>query len=155
MLESTQTQLHIGSNAILNWYSVQRLKEDPRFVQVDAKIQRMLLLHDILQRLPDGFNDFVNVTRSHIGAKNIHARIQKDLAPTPIIVPQMKQGRPIGVKDNKSRTQRLKDRMHSSDTIPEILIDHAQDPQVTVVGDTLTKKDKITVTYVDTERVWK
>lgn len=59
----------------LEWQSQKPFLNDPRTKLVDVEVKQILHLAAMLDKLPDGFNDAENVTRSHIEAANVPARI--------------------------------------------------------------------------------
>ena len=50
---------------------------DPRTQEYEKEIERILHLNQLANRLPDSFNNAINVTKSHIHATNAHARPRK------------------------------------------------------------------------------
>ena len=65
------------------------------------EIQRIIRLQEIANRFPDAFNDATKVTKSHILAVNILARIHvlEENEKKDNNVSRLKCGRPLGSKD--------------------------------------------------------
>jgi hypothetical protein len=85
----------------ISWTAKDLSHLDPRTRECDYEIQRIIHLQAIVNRLPDAFNDAAKVTKSHIPASNVLARIivleehvKMDDKPT-----NLKFGRPMGSKD--------------------------------------------------------
>jgi hypothetical protein len=62
------------SSKALNWNSQNLLNQDPRTRQADEEVRRILHLNEMLEKIPDAFNDAANVTRSRVEAANAPAR---------------------------------------------------------------------------------
>ena len=73
-------------------------------------MQRIIHLQAIANRLPDAFNDATKVMKSHIPVVNAPARIavREEQAKMDGNPPQLKRGRPIGLKDTVLRKRRGK-----------------------------------------------
>lgn len=61
----------------------------------------------MLEKIPDAFNDATNVTRSHIEATNVPAKVHISQTPATTTAPRAKRGRPQGSKDNHPRQRKL------------------------------------------------
>jgi hypothetical protein len=85
---------------------------DPRTNQSELEVQRIIHLQNIANQLPDAFTDAKKVTKSHIPAANIPARIE---IPTGQITStttddskaRQKRGRPVGAKDKLPRKRKI------------------------------------------------
>ena len=100
----------------LSW-SVPTLSHlDPRTAQCNNEVQRILNLQNVADSMPDAFSDIAKVTRSHIPAANMPARLEipttgygatTGVTTTPsggvveAVVPQRKRGRPLGSMDSR------------------------------------------------------
>ncbi|KAK9947426.1 hypothetical protein M0R45_003052 [Rubus argutus] len=111
----------------LTWHVPTQSYLDPPTAHSDKEVQRILSLQNVANQLPDAFNDLANVTRSHIPAANVPARIDvpvgrrvpvehvASVEPTEqrtlssavqsAALPK-KRGRPIGSKDVQPRKRR-------------------------------------------------
>lgn len=67
---------------------------DPRTKQADKEVRRLLHLIEMMDKLPDAFNDVANVTRSYVEAANVPARIQQTKGIASEAQPREKRGRP-------------------------------------------------------------
>ena len=83
---------------------------DPRTNQSELEIQKIILLQNLANQLPDAFTDTKKVTKSHVLVANTLARID---VPEGQLTNEsqkgLKRGRPFGSKDTtprKRRTQR-------------------------------------------------
>jgi hypothetical protein len=91
----------------LQWQTQSTFWNDPRTNQSDDAVKRILYLNEMLEKLPDGFNNAANVTKSHIEAANIPARIQTSAISTTATQPRAKKGHPLGSKDTNPRQKKL------------------------------------------------
>ena len=97
---------------------------DPRTAQSELEVRRIIELQNVADTLPDAFSDIAKVTRSHIPAANVPARIDvpntghhaTPVTPGDGVIdhhgndvasmaagPARKRGRPIGSKDTRPR----------------------------------------------------
>ena len=95
---------------VFSWNEKNLSQFDPRTHECKNKVQRIIHLQSIANRLPDAFNDATKITKSHIPAVNAPSRIvvpegQAKMDENP---PQLKRGRPIGSKDTVPRKRRGK-----------------------------------------------
>ncbi|KAK4406308.1 Retrovirus-related Pol polyprotein from transposon TNT 1-94 [Sesamum angolense] len=77
---------------------------DPRTNDSELEVQRIIHLQSVANRLPDAFIDTKKVTKSHIPAENVQARLEvpeATLTQTKTSESQIrrKRGRPLGSKD--------------------------------------------------------
>ena len=84
---------------------------DPRTKQSELEVQKIIHLQVLANQLPNAFIDSTKVTKSHIPASNIPARVeiptgklQSNLTNEP--KPRLKCGRPIGSKDTIPRKRK-------------------------------------------------
>lgn len=90
----------------LQWHATSPFWSDPRTRQCESEVQRILHLTRIADELPDAFNDATQVTRSHIPAANVPARLTLAGPPAREQAPRIKRGRPLGSKDAQPRQRR-------------------------------------------------
>ncbi|KAJ9540031.1 hypothetical protein OSB04_026537 [Centaurea solstitialis] len=111
----------------LTWHTPTLSHTDPPTAHSDKEVQRILSLQNVANQLPDAFNDLANVTRSHIPAANVPARIDVPVrrhVPVEHVAPNVptvqrtlpsavqstalpkKRGRPVGSKDVLPRKRR-------------------------------------------------
>ena len=81
---------------------------DPRTKQSELEVQKIIHLQGPANQLPDAFIDSTKVTKSHILATNIPARIEIPIGKLQSSMtnepkPRLKRGRPIGSKDTIPR----------------------------------------------------
>ncbi|PRQ59184.1 putative RNA-directed DNA polymerase [Rosa chinensis] len=150
---------------------------DPRTAQCDNEVRRILDLQSVAQNMPDAFSDLAKVTRSHIPAANVPARID---VPVGRIVPDgrgttmaanqshvsaHKRGRPLGSKDSYPR-KRVKpaqtnplDIAISTDPSHEIIPDYGSVLEETTLGDAPTfeptlENREISINYACLSEIW-
>ena len=138
----------------LTWHVPTQSYLDPPSAHSDKEVQRILSLQNIANQLPDAFNDLANVTRSHIPAANVPARIDVPVGrrvPVEHVAPvepteqrtlpsavqsaalPKKRGRPTGSKDVQLR----KKRTPTKPVLPhEIIKDHGDVLEVRVPDET-------------------
>ncbi|KAL0378661.1 UNVERIFIED_CONTAM: hypothetical protein Sradi_3171600 [Sesamum radiatum] len=111
---------------------------DPRTNDSELEVQRIIHLQSVANRLPDALTDTKNVTKSHIPAENVPARLE---VPEPILTQlkvsesqiRWKRGRPLGSKDAnpRKRKEHIVSINHdvnvttndvSEDKIPEVIL---------------------------------
>ncbi|KAL0392455.1 UNVERIFIED_CONTAM: Copia protein [Sesamum radiatum] len=116
---------------------------DPRTNDSELEVQRIIHLQSVANRLPDAFIDTKKVTKSHIPAENVPARLEVPevtLTQTKASESQMrrKRGRPLGSKDAnpRKRKEHIVSVNHdanvttsnvSKDKIPEVIL--SEDPK--------------------------
>ncbi|KAJ9539390.1 hypothetical protein OSB04_032123 [Centaurea solstitialis] len=95
---------------------------DPRTSQCESEVKRILNLQNVADSIPDAFTDIAKVTRSHIPAANVPARLEvpkqghntvgKSVATThsgsvvEAVAPKRKRGRPLGSVDTRPRKKK-------------------------------------------------
>ncbi|XP_068329737.1 uncharacterized protein [Pyrus communis] len=102
----------------LSWTTSTLSHLDPRTAQSETEVHRILDIQSVAQSMPDGFTNLVRVTRSHILATNVLAKISNarqtslmetqdtNLAdPRTLVASQsfaltQKCGRPLGSRDS-------------------------------------------------------
>ena len=84
---------------------------DPRTKQSKLEVHKIIHLQGLTNQLPDSFIDSTKVTKSHIPATNILAKIEiatgklkSSMTNEP--KPRLKRGRPIGSKDTILRKRK-------------------------------------------------
>ncbi|PRQ53193.1 putative RNA-directed DNA polymerase [Rosa chinensis] len=108
----------------LSWSVPTMSHLDPHTAQSELEVRRIIELQNVADTLPDAFSDIAKVTRSHIPAANVPARIDvpnNGHNATPLTLgdgtiaqhgnnvasmavgPARKRGRPIGSKDTRPR----------------------------------------------------
>ncbi|KAL0396184.1 UNVERIFIED_CONTAM: Copia protein [Sesamum calycinum] len=111
---------------------------DPRTNDSELEISRIIHLQSVANRLPDAFIDTKKVTKSHIPAENIPARLEvheATLTQTKASESQIrwKRGRPLGSKNANSRKRKehivsinhdanVTSNNVSEDKIPEVVL---------------------------------
>ncbi|KAK4398525.1 Retrovirus-related Pol polyprotein from transposon RE1 [Sesamum angolense] len=116
---------------------------DPRTNDSELEVQRIIHLQSVANRLPDAFIDTKKVTKSHIPAENVPARLEVPevtLTQTKASESQIrrKRGRPLGSKDAnpRKRKEHIVSVNHdanvttsnvSKDKIPEVIL--SEDPK--------------------------
>ncbi|KAL0305882.1 UNVERIFIED_CONTAM: hypothetical protein Sradi_6005500 [Sesamum radiatum] len=116
---------------------------DPRTNDSELEVQRIIHLQNVANRLPDAFIDTKKVTKSHILAENVPARLEVPevtLTQTKASESQIrrKRGRPLGSKDAnpRKRKEHIVSINHdanvstsnvSEDKIPEVIL--SEDPK--------------------------
>ncbi|XP_062014900.1 uncharacterized protein LOC133731550 [Rosa rugosa] len=95
---------------------------NPRTAQCDNEVRRILDLQSVAQNMPDAFSDLAKVTRSHIPAANVPARID---VPVGRVVPD---GRGTTMAANQSHipAQKLDRPLGSKDSYPQKRVNSAQ-----------------------------
>ncbi|KAJ9544182.1 hypothetical protein OSB04_023889 [Centaurea solstitialis] len=95
---------------------------DPRTSQCESEVKRILNLQNVADSIPDAFTNIAKVTRSHIPAANVPARLEvpkhghntvgKSVATThsesvvEAVAPKRKRGRPLGSVDTRPRKKK-------------------------------------------------
>ncbi|KAL0371833.1 UNVERIFIED_CONTAM: Retrovirus-related Pol polyprotein from transposon TNT 1-94 [Sesamum calycinum] len=116
---------------------------DPRTNDSELEVQRIIHLQNVANRLPDAFIDTKKVTKSHILAENVPARLEVPevtLTQTKASESQIrrKRGRPLGSKDAnpRKRKEHIVSINHDAnvstsnvfeDKIPEVIL--SEDPK--------------------------
>lgn len=127
----------------LQWQTPNTFWNDPRTQQSEEEVKHILYLTQMLERLSDEFNNAANVTRSHVEAANVSARLQKSTTITTEIQPRAKRGRPLGSKDTQPINRR-----NVGPSVPTM-------PQPMTVNMTMqSDNDKISLYYMHTGKTW-
>ena len=102
---------------------------DPRTLECENKVQRIIRLQEIANRLPDAFNDTTKVTKFHIPTVNTPARIHvpEEHEKKDNNAPRLKRDRPLRSTDvaprkNRGRNQDsmlLPSEQFTNETTPE------------------------------------
>ncbi|KAL0332828.1 UNVERIFIED_CONTAM: Copia protein [Sesamum calycinum] len=122
---------------------------DPRTNDSELEVQRIIHLQNVANRLPDAFIDTKKVTKSHILAENVPARLEVPevtLTQTKASESQIrrKRGRPLGSKDAnpRKRKEHIVSINHDAnvstsnvfeDKIPEVIL--SEDPKPVEIMD--------------------
>lgn len=104
-LSNLTTQPNPQQPKELQWQTKNPFWHDPRSSLANEEGKRILHLHQIMEKLPDAFNDAAQMTKSHIEAANTPARISMDELPATAVAPKAKRGRPPGSKDKTSKSK--------------------------------------------------
>ncbi|KAL0311264.1 UNVERIFIED_CONTAM: Retrovirus-related Pol polyprotein from transposon TNT 1-94 [Sesamum angustifolium] len=93
------------------WNATSMSSLDPRTNVTEFEVQRIIYLQNVANRLPDAFIDTKKVTKSHISAENVLARLEVPevtLTQTKASESQIsrKCGRPLGSKDANPRKRK-------------------------------------------------
>jgi len=157
---------------------------DPRSAHCDSEVRRIIDLQSLAQNMPDAFSDLVKVTRSHIPAANVPARIDVPegrtvpegravpeerstaMAANQSYLPAQKRRRPLGSKDSYPRKQIDLAQTNplaiaiSIDPSHEIIPDYGSVLEETTLGDTPTSEltpenREISVSHACISEVWK
>ncbi|KAK4400822.1 Retrovirus-related Pol polyprotein from transposon RE2 [Sesamum angolense] len=91
--------------------SIIKYLADDQFTASELEVQRIIHLQSVTNRLPNAFIDTKKVTKSHISAENIPARLEvpeATLTQTKAFESQIrrKRGRPLGSKDANPRKRK-------------------------------------------------
>ncbi|KAL0290062.1 UNVERIFIED_CONTAM: hypothetical protein Scaly_2684100 [Sesamum calycinum] len=116
---------------------------DPRTNDCELEVQRIIHLQNVANRLPDAFIDTKKVTKSHISAENVPARLEVPevtLTQTKASESQIRRkcGRPLGSKNANPRKRKdhivsinhdanVTTSNVSEDKIPEVIL--SEDPK--------------------------
>ena len=96
-------------NIELTWKAKHLEFLDPKLNSCEHEVQRIIHLQRVANQLPDAFTDTNKVTKSHIPAANVPARLEipKDIKNGENeINTRRKRGRPLGSKDMKPRKKK-------------------------------------------------
>ena len=164
----------------LTWNTSTLSHLDPRTSQCDYEIRRILHLQEIANQLPDSFNDAAKVTKSHVPAMNVPARIDVPAKQTSNTaanesVARLKRGRPVGSKDSAPRKRRIDEKscpnkapekavhntpeevMYQKPNLSETSMEDTTLDKVTVPEETMTKvpnNDEISIFHTDSGEIW-
>ena len=92
---------------------------DPYTSQCDNEVRKIVHLQTIANQLPDGFTDATKVTKSHIQAVNVLARVivpkerSKQIIAKESSTVRQKHGRPLDSKDTVPRRKKTKYQDHT------------------------------------------
>lgn len=125
----------------LVWCDPTTSHHDPPTALKEIEVRRILDLQKVANNMPDSFTDLVKVTRSHIAAANVPARIDiPEGQPTlrPVIpanescTPALKRGRPVGSKDSHPRKRVSAQKVNPSNNNEAVIL---PDPSHEIIPD--------------------
>ena len=98
----------------ISWNTPTLSIHDTHTSQCELEVQRIIHLQNVANQLPDNFVDTQRVTKSHVPAANIPARLDVPIGQSASIAAnesktRQKRGRPIGAKDSIPRKRRSKE----------------------------------------------
>lgn len=154
----------------ITWYVPHLLHLDPYNKSWEENVKNIVHLQGLANQLPDSFTDLKRVTKSHIPAVNVPARIEisklNDVASTSKA--RLKRGRPIGSKDKNPRKRKGTEKVNMIESDLEKTLDSdksenemcalekAQDDENEIIdSETENKNDlEISINYVNTGNLW-
>ncbi|KAM2483784.1 hypothetical protein ACFX1W_041378 [Malus domestica] len=97
---------------------------DPRSIQFENEVKRIVHLQSIANQMPDAFNDALKVTKSHIPTANALARIDVPVGQNKVAVndssgARLKRGRSPGLKDSAPRKRKMRAQLNPNEIIQE------------------------------------
>ena len=87
----------------INWNASGIQSYDPRTIETEREVQKIINLQNIENNLPKGFTDYKGVTKSHNPAVNVPERVG---VPTQNLPNQNKRGRNTVTKDKPPQKAR-------------------------------------------------
>lgn len=90
----------------ISWNQTSLQWQDPRTLECDSEVQKIIQLQKLANQLPDSFADPNRVTKSYIPACNAPVRIDVQKGQTQVAIESAsrnKRGRPLGSKDKNPR----------------------------------------------------
>jgi hypothetical protein len=81
----------------INWNTTSIQSYDPRTIESECEVQKIINLQNIVNNLPEAFTNYKGVTKSHNPAANVPERVE---IPTQELPNQNKRGRGTATKDN-------------------------------------------------------
>ena len=90
---------------VLTWFVPTLSHFDPRSIQFENEVRKIVHLQSIANQMPNAFNYAMKVTKSHIPAANAPARIDVLVGQNKLVADdssgaRLKRGRPPGSKDS-------------------------------------------------------
>ena len=139
---------------------------NPRTKQSKLEVQKIIHLQGLANQLPNAFIDSTKVTKSHIPAANIPARIefptgklQSSMSNEP--KPRLKRGIPIGSKDTIPRKRKSVISMTTEEHItvkPQVdeQVAHAEAPvkELSLNDIPVHNNEEISINYIHEGRIW-
>ena len=130
---------------------------DQRINQCELEVQMIIHLQNLANQLPDAFVDTKKVTKSHIPATNVPARVditegQKAFESKT----SSKRGRPIGSKDITPRKRRTngKQNDHEESNIENQIPEEIQNEQIAPEEVQVPENNEISISYVHRGEKW-
>ena len=130
---------------------------DQRTNQCELEVQMIIHLQNLANQLPDAFVDTKKVTKSHIPAANVPARVditegQKAFESKT----RSKRGRPIGSKDITPRKRRTngKQNNHEESNIENQIPEEIQNEQIALEEVQVPENNEISISYVHRGEKW-
>ena len=130
---------------------------DQRTNQCEPEVQMIIHLQNLANQLPDAFVDTKKVTKSHIPAANVPARVditegQKAYESKT----RSKRGRPIGSKDITPRKMRTngKQNDHEESNIENQIPEEIQNEQIASEEVHVPENNEISISYVHRGEKW-
>ena len=130
---------------------------DQRTNQCELEVQMIIHLQNLSNQLPDAFVDIKKVTKSHIPAANVPARVviteeQKAYESKT----RSKHGRPIGSKDITPRKRRTngKQNDHEESNIENQIPKEIQNKQIAPEEVQVPENNEISISYVHRGEKW-
>lgn len=130
----------------LNWHTQDNINQDPQTKQADEEVRRLLHLNEMIEKIPDAFNDVANMTRSQVAAANAPARVQTSKTTATTLTPRLKRGRPPGTKDAQPRQ-----RKPTATTLNLVTTFNIINPEDTQLSD----NEEISIQYRHTGHIYK
>ena len=143
---------------------------DPYNKSWEQNVKKIVYLQELANQFPDSFIDLKKVTKSHVPAVNVPARIEilklNDVASTSKA--RLKRGRPIGSKDKNPQKRKGTEKVNMIESDLEKTLDNdksknekcalekVQDDDNEIIdNETENKKDlEISINYVNTGNLW-
>ena len=96
----------------ITWNALMLSHLDPRIIQCELEVQRIIHLQSIANQLPDVFTNNKKIVKSHILAANTLARIEVPIGQsintsTNESKPRLKHGRSVRAKDKIPRKRKM------------------------------------------------
>lgn len=131
---------------------------DPPTKQSELEVWWIMHLHSITNQLYDAFTDTKTVTKSHIPAGNVHARIEitkETWRPedTPESRTRLKCGRPIGSKDKNPKKKKEVEKHDKPKIIETTLEETNRESDDKIEHETEGNPD-ISFNYIHNRKIW-
>jgi len=154
----------------ITWHVSHLLHLDPYNKSWEENVKKIVHLQDLANQLPDSSTDLKKVTKSHVPAVNVPARIEisklNDVASTSKA--RLKRGRPMSSKDKNLRKRKGTKKVNIIESDLEKILDNdksenekcalekAQDDVNEIIdNETENKNDlEISINYVNTGNLW-
>ncbi|KAM1731965.1 hypothetical protein ACFX11_017777 [Malus domestica] len=146
---------------------------DPRSIQCENEVKRIVHLQSIANQMSDAFNDAMKVTKSHIPTANAPAMIdvpigQNKVAANDSFGARLKRGRPPGLKDLASQKRKTRAQLNPNEIMEEekmndksTIHDYVLSEKVNVLNEThvpekteVHESKEISINYTCTNELW-